>query len=169
MFRRGGNGAWVQVGIVSHGDGCARAGNPGVYTEVSTFAAAINQAAADLGGTPQPPGEVFENLDDVAIPDAGAAVHSAVTVTGVAGNAPATLKVGVDTKHSWSGDLVVDLVAPDGSTYRMKNSSNSSAPDVVATYTVNASSEVANGTWRLKVQDVYSRDTGYVEDWRLTF
>ncbi|WP_461121120.1 proprotein convertase P-domain-containing protein [Saccharothrix stipae] len=92
-----------------------------------------------------------------------------MTVTGVAGNAPSTLKVGVDIKHSWSGDLVIDLVAPDGSTYRLKGSSNSSTPNVVTTYTVNASSEVANGTWRLKVQDVYSQDTGYVDAWRLTF
>nr|WP_053717521.1 trypsin-like serine protease [Saccharothrix sp. NRRL B-16348] len=169
MFRRDNNGAWVQVGIVSHGNGCARADNPGVYTEVSTFAAAINQAAADLGGTPQPPGKVFENLDNVTIPDAGTAVYSNVTVSGIAGNAPSTLKVGVDIKHSWSGDLVIDLVAPDGSTYRMKSSSSSSTPNVVTTYTVNASSEVANGTWRLKVQDVYSQDTGYVDAWRLTF
>ncbi|MCE6996602.1 trypsin-like serine protease [Saccharothrix sp. S26] len=169
MFRRDNNGAWVQVGIVSHGNGCARPDNPGVYTEVSTFAAAINQAAANLGGTPQPPGKVFENLDDVAIPDAGVAVYSNVTVTGVTGNAPSTLKVGVDIKHSYSGDLVIDLVAPDGSTYRLKSSSSSSTPNVVTTYTVNASSEVANGTWRLKVQDVYSQDTGYVDAWRLTF
>ncbi|NUS65863.1 MAG: trypsin-like serine protease [Saccharothrix sp.] len=168
MFRRDNNGAWVQVGIVSHGNGCARPDNPGVYTEVSTFAAAINQAAADLGGT-QPPGKVFENLDNVTIPDAGAAVYSNVTVSGVTGNAPSTLKVGVDIKHTYSGDLVIDLVAPDGSTYRVKNSSNSSTPNVVTTYTVNASSEVANGTWRLKVQDVYSQDTGYIDAWRLTF
>ncbi|MFD1150576.1 proprotein convertase P-domain-containing protein [Saccharothrix hoggarensis] len=92
-----------------------------------------------------------------------------MTVSGVAGNAPSTLKVGVDIKHSWGGDVVIDLVAPDGSTYRLKNSSSSSTPDIVTTYTVNASSEVANGTWRLKVQDVYSQDTGYIDAWRLTF
>ncbi len=169
MFRRDNNGAWIQVGIVSHGNGCARPDNPGVYTEVSTFAAAINQAAADLGGTQPPVGKVFENLADVTIPDAGAAVYSNVTVSGIAGNAPSTLKVGVDIKHSWSGDVVIDLVAPDGSTYRMKSASSSSTPNVVTTYTVNASSEVANGTWRLKVQDVYSQDSGYIDAWRLTF
>ncbi|QFZ24157.1 trypsin-like serine protease [Saccharothrix syringae] len=170
MFRRDGSGAWVQVGIVSHGNGCARPDNPGVYTEVSTFAAAIKQAAADLGGTPNPPtGKVFENTADVAIPDAGAAVYSNVTVSGVSGNAPSALAVGVAIKHSWSGDVVIDLVAPDGSTYRLKNSSSSSTPDVNTTYTVNASSEVANGTWRLKVQDVYREDTGYIDSWKLTF
>ncbi|MEU4804855.1 trypsin-like serine protease [Actinosynnema sp. NPDC023587] len=169
MFRRSGAGAWVQVGIVSHGNGCARANNPGVYTEVSTFAAAIKAAADNLGGTPNPPGKTFENADDVTIPDAGAGVFSDVTVSGVTGNAPTALKVTVDIKHSYSGDVVLDLVAPDGSTYRLKNAGNSSTPNITTTYTVNASSEVANGKWRLKAQDVYAQDTGYIDLWKLTF
>ncbi|MFB7914964.1 trypsin-like serine protease [Streptomyces sp. NPDC056061] len=48
MFRKDNAGAWIQVGIVSWGQGCARAGYPGVYTEVSTFASAIASAAATL-------------------------------------------------------------------------------------------------------------------------
>jgi secreted trypsin-like serine protease len=31
------DGQWIQVGIVSHGSGCARKGFPAVYTRVSTF------------------------------------------------------------------------------------------------------------------------------------
>ncbi|NUV68299.1 M28 family peptidase [Streptomyces sp. CAI-121] len=123
-------------------------------------------------GTGEPPtGEgVFSNTTDVAIPDAGAAVTSAVAVTGRTGNAPAALQVGVDIKHTYRGDLVVDLVAPDGSAYRLKNSSSGdSADNVITTYTVNASSEVANGSWKLRVQDVYRSDTGYIDSWKLTF
>ncbi len=122
------------------------------------------------GGGPDPGGKVFENTTPVNIPDAGAAVTSSVTVSGVAGNAPSTLKVGVDITHTWRGDLVIDLLAPDGSAYRLKNSSSGdSADNVVATYTVSASSEVANGVWKLRVQDVARYDTGRINSVKLTF
>ncbi|MEV6653409.1 M28 family peptidase [Streptomyces sp. NPDC051219] len=132
---------------------------------------AIAHAIWTLGTeTPVPPGDVYENTADVAIPDNGAAVTSTVTVSGRTGNAPATLKAGVDIKHTWRGDLVVDLLAPDGTAYRLKSSSsNDSADNVIATYTVNASAEAANGDWKLRVQDVAAQDTGKIDSWKLTF
>ncbi|MGW7073948.1 M28 family metallopeptidase [Streptomyces sp. NPDC054866] len=132
---------------------------------------AIAHAVWTLGTeTPIPPGDSYENTTDVAIPDNGAAVTSTVNVTGRTGNAPATLKADVDIRHTWRGDVVVDLLAPDGTAYRLKNSSgNDSADNVIATYTVNASSEPANGAWKLRVQDVAAQDTGYINSWKLTF
>ncbi|MEV6711388.1 S8 family serine peptidase [Lentzea sp. NPDC051208] len=125
-------------------------------------------ALAAVGGTP-PAVKEFENTTDVSIPDNGAAVTSPVTVSGVTGNAPATLKVDVNIVHTYRGDLVVDLVAPDGTAYRLKASNGDSADNLVATYTVNASSEVANGTWKLQVRDVAAQDVGYIDSWKLTF
>ena len=124
------------------------------------------------GGSPPPPDGcgTFSNADNVNIPDAGAAVTSSISVADCTGNAPAALQVKVDIKHTWRGDLVIDLVAPDGTAYRLKsNNINDSADNVLATYTVDASSEAANGAWKLRVQDVYRYDTGYIDSWSLTF
>ncbi|WP_282694467.1 S8 family serine peptidase [Streptomyces sp. CC208A] len=118
--------------------------------------------------TPPPPGKYFENLTDVAISD-NTTVESAITVSGVTGNAPAALKVGVDIKHTYIGDLKVDLIAPDGSVYTLHNRSGGSADDILQTYTVDASSEVANGTWKLRVNDNARADTGKIDAWNLTF
>ncbi|MEV6471835.1 M4 family metallopeptidase [Streptomyces sp. NPDC051657] len=140
------------------------------YAAVAHAWAGINVGARPGGGNPDPGGKVFENTTAVTIPDAGAAVTSSVTVSGVTGNAPSTLKADVNITHTWRGDLVVDLVAPDGTAYRLKNSSSGdSADNVVATYTVNASSEVANGVWKLKVQDIARQDTGRINSFKLTF
>ncbi|MFM9695608.1 S8 family peptidase [Streptomyces europaeiscabiei] len=114
-------------------------------------------------------GTTFTSTTAVSIPDNGAAIESSIPVTGLTGNAPSTLQVGVDITHTYRGDLVLDLVAPDGSTYRLKASSSDSADNLVTTYSVNASSEVANGTWKLRVQDVAASDTGRLNNWKLTF
>ncbi|WP_327249713.1 M4 family metallopeptidase [Streptomyces sp. NBC_01320] len=116
---------------------------------------------------------IVENTTDVPIPDMGAAgpaAFSDIDVTTISGQAPSDLKVGVDIKHTWRGDLVIDLVAPDGTLYPLKKSNLSdSADNVLETYTVDASSQVANGTWRLQVRDVYRGDSGYIDSWRLIF
>ncbi|HWL99484.1 MAG TPA: M28 family metallopeptidase [Nocardioidaceae bacterium] len=118
--------------------------------------------------TTPPPGPRFENQTDVTIPDLST-VESPIAVTGVAGNAPATLGVGVDIRHTYRGDLVVDVIAPDGSVYNIHNRGGGSADNLAATFTVNASSEAANGTWRLRVRDAASQDTGTINAWSLQF
>ncbi|MFH9734924.1 M4 family metallopeptidase [Streptomyces sp. NPDC017260] len=139
------------------------------YTAVQHAWAGINVGARPGDGGGGGDGTTFESGTNVNIPDYGSAVTSSLTVSGRAGNAPSDLKVGVDIVHSWRGDLRIDLVAPDGTAYRLKNSGYDPAEDVHETYTVNASSEAANGTWKLRVQDLGRQDTGYIDAWRLTF
>ncbi|MFJ9040295.1 M4 family metallopeptidase [Streptomyces sp. NPDC102406] len=139
------------------------------YKAVQDAFAAINVGARSGGGDPGT-GKTFTNDTDVNIPDSpGAAVTSSVTVSGVSGNAPSTLKVGVDIVHTWSGDLQVDLVGPSGKTYRLHSSVYDPTPNIQTTYTVNASTETANGVWKLKVQDLGPQDTGYINSFKLTF
>ncbi|MYQ48544.1 peptidase M4 [Streptomyces sp. SID4985] len=134
---------------------------------------AVQDAWAGVGVGTRPGGETgtsYESTTPVAIPDNGPAVTSAITVAGRGGNAPSNLRVTVDISHTWRGDLVIDLLGPSGTSYRLKDASSSdSADDVDDTYVLNASAEPADGTWTLKVQDKAAQDTGRINGWKVTF
>ncbi|MEV0648504.1 S8 family peptidase [Phytomonospora sp. NPDC050363] len=98
-----------------------------------------------------------------------ATVNSTIAISGCNRNASATSTVAVNISHTYRGDLVIDLIAPDGTAYRLKNSSLfDGADNVITTYTANLSSEAANGSWTLRVRDVYSGDSGTLNTWTLT-
>ncbi|MFI7504966.1 M4 family metallopeptidase [Streptomyces sp. NPDC049687] len=140
------------------------------YKAVQDAWAGVAVGSRSDGGGGGGGGTSFENTADVSIPDNGAAVTSSVTVSGRTGNAPSNLQVGVDIVHTYIGDLQVQLVAPDGTAYTLKAyGTGGSADNISTTYTVNASSEVANGVWKLRVQDNAAQDTGYINSWKLTF
>jgi hypothetical protein len=107
------------------------------------------------------------NAGDVTIRDLAAST-SPLTVTGCAGKASAAAKIEVHVKHTYRGELLVDLIAPDGSAYRLQTMSGGSADDIDQTFVRNLSKETANGTWRLRVYDLKYRDTGYIDSWTLT-
>jgi Zn-dependent metalloprotease len=114
------------------------------------------------------PGCSGGNGSPVAIPDVGAAVTSTIAIAGCGRNASAGAMVAVNITHTFRGDLVVDLLAPDGTAYRLKASSTSDgADDVVATYPVDVSGEVADGSWVLRVQDVAAADVGTINSWAI--
>ncbi|MFJ3669613.1 M4 family metallopeptidase [Streptomyces sp. NPDC090106] len=111
---------------------------------------------------------VYANSTRVDIPDNGAAVESPVTISGRDGNASATTSVYVNIVHTYRGDLTVDLVGPNGTVYSLLNRSGGSADNVDQTFTVNASAQPLNGTWKLRVQDRASIDVGYIARWTLS-
>ncbi|MFI8520452.1 M4 family metallopeptidase [Streptomyces sp. NPDC085481] len=159
------NYAGARTGTVAAATELYGAGSPEVTAVENAWAAiAVGSRPGGPGG-----GTVFTNDADVSIPDNSTAVTSSLTVSGITGNAPSNLSVGVNIVHTYIGDLVVDLIAPDGSVYNLHNRSGGSADNINQTYTVNASSEVANGVWKLRVQDKAAIDTGYINSFKLTF
>jgi subtilisin-like proprotein convertase family protein len=124
----------------------------------AAFVWTVNPAGGTCSGT---------NPNDVTIPEVST-VESSIVVSGCGRNASSTSTAEVHIVHSYRGDLVVSLVAPDGSVYTLLNRSGGSADNVDQTFTVNLSTEAANGTWRLRVQDAASLDTGFLNSWTLT-
>ncbi|MEU3317184.1 M4 family metallopeptidase [Streptomyces sp. NPDC006662] len=160
------NYAGARAGTIAAATELYGAGSAEVKSVTDAWAA-VNVGTRSGGGTT---GKVFESTAQVAIPDSpGPAVTSSVAVTGITGNAPSTLQVGVKITHTYIGDLQIDLVAPNGTTFRLQSSSSDSTANLNKTYTVNASAVAANGTWKLKVQDKGAADTGTINDFKLTF
>ncbi|GAA4444936.1 serine protease [Actinokineospora soli] len=124
-----------------------------------------------IGGSEPPPSCAGgSNGTDVAIPDAGSAVTSDIALSNCSGSATASTAVKVDINHTYTADLTVELVGPSGRAYPLHRAGGvGSAAGIHATYTVDASSETKNGTWKLRVTDVYTHDTGVVDAWTLTF
>jgi serine protease len=141
---------------------CSQCG-AGMADALKTIQSVTGGGGGGGGGT-----STFTNTNNYTISD-NTTVESPITISGQSGNASATTRVVVKIVHSYRGDLVIDLVAPDNTTTRLKNSSGSdSAANVNATYTVNVSTKAKNGTWKLRVRDVYTGDTGYIDEWSIT-
>src|SRR5690606_26949383 len=122
----------------------------------------------DTGGGGDGDVQTYSNSGDYAISDY-ATTYSPSTGTGRSGNASTRTSVSEDIKHTYIGDLKVDLVAPDGSVYGMHNRSGGSADNIIKTYTGDLSGEGLNGTWRLRVTDYGWGDTGKIDSWSITF
>jgi subtilisin family serine protease len=119
-------------------------------------------------GTVVPPNPcaAVTNANNYTIND-NSTVSSPVSVSGCTGTGGAAASVAVSIVHTYIGDLVVDLVAADGSVYNLHNRSGGSADNINQTYSVNLSSESASGTWNLRVRDAASADVGYIDTWTL--
>ncbi|MBB5954148.1 subtilisin family serine protease [Saccharothrix tamanrassetensis] len=142
---------------------------PGTSTvNVSVTDSAGKKGAATFTWTVRdgtPGCDAVTNGTDVAIGD-NSDVNSPIDLT-CAGNASATTQVTVNIVHTYIGDLIVDLVAPDGTVYNLHNRAGGSADNISKTFSVNASSETATGTWKLRVRDQATIDTGRIDSWSI--
>jgi serine protease len=123
------------------------------------------------GGDPNPPACAGgSNTDDVAIPDAGDAVTSDIVVSNCDGEGVAATSVKVDIVHPYTADLAVDLIGPSGAVFALRASGGQNSADGIhETFKVDTSKEKKNGTWKLRVKDVYTYDTGKIDGWSIAF
>ena len=132
----------------------------------STFSGVSLTGSYTTGGG----GQTYTNGTDVNIPDNNTTgVTSSIVVSGRTGNGQASTPVAVSIVHTYIGDLIVDLIAPDGSVYNLHNRTGAGTDNINQTYTVNLSSEAMNGTWLLRVSDRAAVDTGRIDSWSITF
>ena len=112
--------------------------------------------------------QTYTNSLDYTISD-NATVDSPITVSGRTGYGPSDASVTVDIRHTYQGDLKVDLVAPDGSLYNVHNRTGNSTDNIIKTVSINLGSEALNGAWKLRVYDGGTGDTGYINSWSINF
>ncbi|MEU7909246.1 M4 family metallopeptidase [Actinoplanes sp. NPDC049118] len=143
------------------------AGRSSAPVTITATAASITRSAALTVTVNSSPGCTATNDADVTIPD-NSTVQSTIELTGCLTAPSATSTVEVHIVHTYIGDLVVSLIAPDGTAYVLHNRAGGSTDNINQTYTVNLSGETTPGTWTLRVQDAATIDTGRIDTWTLS-
>lgn len=127
---------------------------------------------------PIPPAvAIFKTISNQAIPDNNSkGLESDVVVDQIPNGRK--VQVELNLTHTWRGDLVVQVTAPDGQTVVLSNRKGRSADHIIGTYgdglisdqSLDRFSSVAQkGTWTLKVTDHAARDVGRLNYWALKF
>lgn len=85
-----------------------------------------------------------------------------------------SITVEIDITHTYIGDLIVELIAPDNMAVLLHNRAGSSSDNIIRTYTLlNTSSLLPlrgheiKGDWHLKVSDHEGADQGKLNRWAL--
>jgi len=110
----------------------------------------------------------FETTTDVDIPDNNVTGVRGDLIVDHAGEA-GTIDIHVDIKHTYVGDLKIEIFAPDGASAVLRDQTGGSSNDIDENYSINAGIRDATGTWQLKVSDHAGADVGYIDSWSITF
>jgi serine protease len=136
-----------------------------VVRGAAAFAAASLRASYTVGSAAP---LLFTSTTDVAIRDM-TTVESTLLVSGRGGNAPSAMRGTLDIVHGRRADLRVDLVGPNGTVINLHNRTGGGLANLNLAFTVNAATIPANGTWRMRVTDSASGNSGYIDAWSLQF
>ncbi|WP_306207027.1 M4 family metallopeptidase [Actinoplanes sp. RD1] len=143
------------------------AGSGSAQVTLKATTPSVSHAKALTVGVSSAPGCSGSVSPGLAILD-NTTVDSDLVITGCGATPSATSIVDVQILHTYIGDLVVSLIAPDGTAYVLQSRSGGSADNIDKEFPLNLSSEAANGTWKLRVQDAANLDTGTLTSWSLT-
>jgi hypothetical protein len=128
----------------------------------------------EVGEVDSPSGSLSGSATpDLLIPDRDPiGIASAITIEGL--GQVGALSVTVSIKHTWIGDLRVELVAPSGRRVILQNQLGGSTDDIEATFTSEPPSPLAalvgesvTGNWVLRVSDLVARDIGRLNSWSI--
>ncbi|WP_158294509.1 proprotein convertase P-domain-containing protein [Halomonas urmiana] len=135
--------------------------------------AAVAEALASHDDTAPSSGHRFVSRPGATIPDHDpAGIHDVLEVDRL--GRLSFLRVAVDIRHSWIGDLVVSLVSPSGREATLHDRQGGSRNDLGQTWEAASlpalrsfEGEPAEGPWTLRVRDEAAADTGRLEEWSL--
>ena len=102
----------------------------------------------------------------LSIPDMDAAISDTITVAG-SGDV-SSVSVGVGITHPFISDLVVDLIAPDGTAVNLHDRTGLHRNDIDRTYTPDFNGTGIAGDWTLRVRDASDLGIGTLDEWALT-
>ncbi|XZE33740.1 S8 family serine peptidase [Pirellulaceae bacterium SH501] len=84
------------------------------------------------------------------------------------------LRVGLDIKHGYIGDLRIDIIAPDGTAVTLHNKTGGAQVDLLTTLSSTSVPALAafqgksiQGTWKIRVSDHWRMDVGTLKSWRI--
>lgn len=130
------------------------------------------------GDTPPAP-QTNTPATPIAIPDAtssGSGAPVTLPITFNSSGAVGAISVGINITHTYRGDLLIALFAPDGSYVILKNPSNDSTPNYNTTFPSPTAPDQPlstlfgkplAGTWKLYVQDTGPGDVGTLNSFSL--
>ena len=100
------------------------------------------------------------------IPDEGAAIYDTIAVAD-SGDI-LSVSVDVDITHTHIGNLMVDLLAPDGTIVNLHERTGGGSDDINQTYEPAFDGAGLAGDWVLRVRDMSDQEIGTLNEWTLT-